>query len=92
MDMDDERYDMPIPGRAYAAWAIWNNCQGVFTDAVFHWRSEAMDELARYGEGAKVVPVTLTVDAPADWSRRHWDQDEWERVHKRGKFAEIEPK
>lgn len=88
--MGDTSEEMPILGRAYSAWAIWNRCQGVFTGAVFHWRSEANDALHEYGDGARVVPVTVTVDSPDKWDRRHYDQDAWERVHKRGKFAEVD--
>lgn len=78
---------LPLRGRKYEAWAIWNQCQGVFTDAVFHWREDAVKALPDYGEGAFVVPVRMTVDNPDDWPKRHWDQDEWERVHGRGRFA-----
>lgn len=76
--------DMPIPGRTYDAWAIWNNCQGVFTDAVFHWRCEALEVLPDYGEGAKVVPVKVIVEDRDRWDCRHYDQDEWDKLHRRG--------
>lgn len=73
----------PLADRRYDAWAIWNECQGVFTDAVFHWRSEAVEAAGRYGDGAKVVPVKVIVDDEDRWDFRHFDQDEWERLQER---------
>lgn len=44
------------------AWAIWNECQGVCTDAVFGWRAEADAELLKPewdGCDCTVVPVSV---------------------------------
>jgi hypothetical protein len=62
--------DLPIRDRKYEAWAIWNNCQGVFTCSVRHRRSECVEILKDYPQG-KIVPVTIIVDPPEEWWRRH---------------------
>jgi hypothetical protein len=44
------------------AWAIWNDCQGAFTDAVFSRRQEAETDLERElwaGTDSYVVPVKV---------------------------------
>lgn len=88
--MIDDEDAMPIPGQRYEAWAIWNCCQGVFTDSVRCWRIECEEDLPRYGEGAKVVPVTVTVDPADGWHLRHYLEDDSDRLHGRGKFAKAE--
>ena len=67
--------DLPIPGRKYEAWAIWNGCQGVFTCSVRHRRSECEEIMGEY-DGCKIVPVTVVVDEPSGWWRRHVAEDE----------------
>ena len=46
--------------RGATAWAIWNDCQGVFACSVFHSKSEADAALQEKSWGdAKVVPVRI---------------------------------
>lgn len=62
---------MPLAGRKYLAWALWNSCQGVFTCGVFHTLREACEQMEKYpSEGERVVPVTITVDPPSKWMDR----------------------
>lgn len=54
-------------------WALWNGCQGVFTDAVTHTRAEAEARWAELGWGDvidKVVPVRIHVEREDNvWQR-----------------------
>jgi len=56
-------------------WALWNSCQGVFTNDVFHFQNEALDVAKKAnGEQAEpifeaVVPVRVLVE-PADSYRQ----------------------
>lgn len=61
------------------AWAVWNDCQGVFTDSVFSRRKQAEADLKEnFGDdnaSARVVPVRIVVE-PED---KHWMRDMRER-------------
>ena len=66
---------MPLVGRKYTAWALWNSCQGVFTCGVFHSLKEARENVEKHpSEGMRVVPVTITVDPPAKWMDREMSE------------------
>lgn len=73
------------------AWAIWNCCQGIFTEAVFHSRQDAIEAFDRDNwrdVGCRIVPVRIIVEPRDRWDWRHYDQTEWDRLHKRGRFTE----
>lgn len=61
------------------AWALWNSCQGVFTDAVTHTRAEAealwaKDKCSDVFE--KVVPVRIHVERDDNVWQREWQERE----------------
>jgi hypothetical protein len=63
------------------AWACWNGCQGVFTDAVFNSRAEANAKKEEWGEAVeKVVPVCVIVEPEDNWFGREIDEETNERI------------
>ena len=66
----DDDVPMPIVGQQYKAWALWNRCQGVFTDAVYHRKSEADAAMAGCDAYERVVPVIITVEPRERWGMR----------------------
>ena len=61
--------------RGTPAWAVWNDCQGVFACSVFHSKSEADASLqSRYWDGAKVVPVRIYTEHEAMTLRREAEE------------------
>lgn len=71
--MADEIYRNP---HGYEAWACWNSCQGVFTNAVFHSKADAETERAASEVYDKVVPVRIYIEPESEWDFRDWkDKD-----------------
>lgn len=75
----DERYPNLCPAcalmsyRGSTAWAIHNDCQGVFTMAVHSTREAALKELGEPGwNGCVVAPVRIYVEPKDRWPYREW--------------------
>jgi hypothetical protein len=70
--MSEKIYRNP---HGYEAWACWNSCQGVFTDAVFHSKADAMDAMKGNEEVYdKVVPVRVHIEPESEWEFREWKE------------------
>lgn len=65
------------------AWALWNSCNGIFADAIFHTRKEALDCLNKSSDPKQfdaVVPVRVhKIDGHARWLREQIEED-YERL------------
>ena len=64
-------------------WALWNGCQGVFTDAVTHSKADAEALLAKHeysGVFEKVVPVRIHVERDDNVWRREMAEREREEA------------
>lgn len=63
---------------ASKAWAVWNDCQGIFTNAVFNSRAEAMACLAETFtvDQESVVPVRVLVEPEENWWHRAFEERE----------------
>ena len=72
--------------RGTPAWAVWNSCQGIFTDAVTHSRAEAKALLGRTGD-EKVVPVRILIEPKDSHWRRQMQEDDRERDMKAAQSA-----
>jgi hypothetical protein len=65
------------------AWAIWNDCQGVFTGDVYDRRGEAAAELmAPHWDGTNSIVVPVSVLRVPKWheAARHFDERAFEKV------------
>lgn len=62
------------------AWAVWNDCQGVFTCSVTHSKKEAEAILEKMkAEDCRVVPVRVIVEPEVN----HWYREAAEREQER---------
>lgn len=62
------------------AWALWNDCQGVFACSVFHSRAEARDALKKSGwQNETVVPVRVFREREDREWLRNWEEREAEK-------------
>ncbi|MFN3624406.1 MAG: hypothetical protein ACK4TP_10125 [Hyphomicrobium sp.] len=84
---DDRRFGKTCPAcwqeqhGGAEGWALWNSCQGVFTDAVTHTKAEAEARWAELGWGDvidKVVPVRIHVEHEDNVWRREMAERERE--------------
>lgn len=63
------------------AWAVWNNCQGVFACSVFHWKREAEERRQKdFGGRHNVVPVRVIAEPEGHWWSREAQEREYERM------------
>lgn len=63
------------------AWAIWNDCQGIFTCSIFHSKKEAEKILGKdfTRDQEKVVPVRVLVEPEDNWWMRDMHEKEAEK-------------
>lgn len=62
------------------AWAISNDCQGVFACSVFHSKREAVEALAQFGwHDCRIVPVRVHAETVDGARFREFENAEWER-------------
>lgn len=66
--------------RGSEAWAVWNSCNGVFTDTVHVRRFDAANDLtqALRDAGSIVVPVRIYREAESRELTRYASEAEWE--------------
>lgn len=59
--------------RSAEAWAVWNGCQGVFTDQVYHRKDDALTAMKEEPEVYEaVVPVRVIVEPKTERELREW--------------------
>lgn len=76
------------------AWAVANDCQGIFSCSVRHTRAECVALLPDYGSGAEVVPVRIHREPAKDvWLRKEQERErerELRDLERRRVLVEIE--
>jgi len=102
-DPEDKRAFVPLPEwglkpicpacnivlgtRSTGAWAVWNDCNGVFTHTLSGTRRQAQETLAAEslssGDfGGRVVPVRVIIEPEENWPFRNWDETKWEKARR----------
>ncbi|MBS9476224.1 hypothetical protein [Ancylobacter radicis] len=59
------------------AWAIWNDCNGIFTTEIYDTKAAADAECAKdfwLRAGCRVVPVKVTAEPEDKWHFRDWQE------------------